>query len=83
MASQFAGTPQVKTRTALLIFIKGSSAPVVLYVENPQVTYEELQQLIKGQSPTLIEKEGTGPIKKVSIIANQISAVALQDEQYV
>lgn len=82
MAQQFT-TPQVKTRTALLVFIKGSSAPVVLYVENPQGVYEELQQAIKGQSATLIEKEGTGPIKKLTVLANQISAVALQDEQYV
>jgi len=83
MATQFSGTPQVKTRTALLIFIKGSSAPLVLYVENPQGTYEELQQLIKGTMSTVIEKEGTGPIKKVTFHSNQISAVALQDEQYV
>lgn len=83
MATQFGGTPQIKLRTALLIFIKGSSAPIVLYVENPQATYEELQQLMRSQSATLVEKEGTGPIKKVSVLANQISAVALQDEQYV
>lgn len=83
MATQFSGTPQIKTRTALLVFVKGSSAPVVLYVENPQAVYEEIQQVIKGQSSTLFEKEGNGPIKKVSILANQISAVALQDEQYV
>jgi len=82
MSAQFS-TPQIKTRTALLIFVKGSSAPVVLYVENPQSVYEEIQQLMRGQSATLIEKEGTGPIKKVSVIANQISAVAIQDEQYV
>lgn len=83
MAQQFSGTPQIKTRTAVLIFIKGSSAPVVLYVENPQAVYEEFQQLIKSQSSTLIEKEGTGPIKKVTVLSSQISAVALQDEQYV
>ena len=84
MAQQFSGTPQIKTRTALLIFVKGSSAPIVLYVENPQATYEEIQQLIKGQSlTTTIEKEGNGPIKKVTIHSSQISAVALQDEQYV
>jgi hypothetical protein len=83
MATQFSGTPQIKTRTALLIFIKGSSAPVVLYVENPQAVYEEIQQLIKVSSSTLVEKEGNGPIKKVSVLASQISAVALQDEQYV
>lgn len=83
MAQQFSGTPQIKTRTTVLIFIKGSSAPVVLYVENPQALYEELQQLLKGQISTLVEKEGTGPIKKVTVHSNQISAVALQDEQYV
>lgn len=83
MSTQFSGTPQVKTRTALLVFIKGSSAPIVLYLENPQAAYEEIQQLIKTQSATLIEKEASGPIKKVSFLANQVSAVALQDEQYV
>ena len=83
MSTQFTGTPQVKTRTALLIFIKGSSAPIVLYVENPQANYEELQQLIKSHTGTVIEKEATGPIKKVTLHSSQISAVALQDEQYV
>ena len=83
MATQFSGTPQIKTRTALLIFIKGSSAPVILYVEKPLAVYEEIQQLLKTPTSTIIEKEGTGPIKKVSLNASQISAVALQDEQYV
>ncbi len=83
MAQQFSGNPQIKTRTTLLIFIKGSSAPIVLYVENPQAVYDEFQQLLKSASSKIIEKEGTGPIKKVSLHANQISAVALQDEQYV
>ncbi|MDD3436356.1 MAG: hypothetical protein PHC64_04295 [Candidatus Gastranaerophilales bacterium] len=83
MATQFSGTPQVKTRTALLIFIKGSSAPIVLYLENPQAVYEEFQQLLRSNSSTIIEKEATGPIKKLSFSASQISAVALQEEQYV
>ncbi len=83
MTTQFSGTPQIKTRTALLIFIKGSSAPIVLYVEKPVAVYEEIQQLLKGQSSAIIEKEGTGPIKKVSFHSSQIAAVALQDEQYV
>lgn len=83
MATQFGGTPQVKTRTALLVFIKGASVPVVLYVENPQATYDELQQLLKVPSSAIIEKEANGPIKKVTFQASQISAVALQDEQYV
>lgn len=83
MAKQFSATPQIKTRTALLIFIKGSSAPVVLYLENPQAVYEEIQKLIKAPSVAIFEKETTGPIKKVSIQVNQISAVALQEEQFV
>ncbi len=82
MAKQFT-TPQVKTRTALLIFIKGSAAPAVLYVENPQAAYEEIQQLIKTQASTMIEEEGTGPIKKLTFKSSQVAAVALQDEQYV
>lgn len=82
MSTQFT-TPQVKTRTALLVFIKGSSAPIVLYVENPQASYEEFQQLIKTPTGTIIEKECTGPIKKVTIHSSQLSAVALQEEQYV
>lgn len=82
MSTQFP-TQQIKTRTALLIFIKGSSAPIVLYVENPKAAYEELQQTIKSQISTLIEKEANGPIKRVSFHSSQISAVALQDEQYV
>lgn len=82
MSTQFT-TPQVKTRTALMIFVKGSSAPIVLYVENPQAAYEEIQQLIKSPGSNIIEKEGNGPIKKVTLHTTQISAVALQDEQYV
>ena len=82
MAQQY--NPQnVKTRTAVLVFIKGSSAPLVLYVENPQDLYTELNQAIKSTSTTVIEKETLGPIKKVSFISNQISAVAMQEEQYI
>ncbi len=82
MSAQFSA-PQIKTRTALLFFIKGSSAPIVLYVENPQAAYEEIQKLIKAQSSAVIEKEGNGPIKKFTFHASQLSAVALQEEQYV
>ena len=82
MAQQF--NPQnVKTRTAVLVFIKGSSAPLVLYVENPQDLYSELNQAIKSSNASVIEKETLGPIKKVSFISNQISAVAMQEEQYI
>ncbi|MBP7212024.1 hypothetical protein KBA27_04240 [bacterium] len=83
MANQFTGTPQIKTRTAVLVFVKGASAPVVLYVENPQELFDEIQQLIKTPSGTIIDKTANGPIRRFCVPASQISAVAMQDEQYV
>jgi len=82
MAQQF--NPQnIKKRTSILVFLKGSTAPIVLYVENPQELYAELSQLLKTSSNVLVEKETQGPIKKVCFAANQISAIAMQEEQYV
>lgn len=81
MAQQF--NPQnIKKKISVLVFLKGSTAPIVLYVENPQELYIELSQLVKTASNILVEKETQGPIKKVCFAANQISAVALQEEQY-
>ncbi|MBQ8168458.1 hypothetical protein IJZ97_03485 [bacterium] len=82
MAQQF--NPQnIKTRTSVLVFIKGSTAPLVLYVENPQELYAELTQAMKSATATFIEKETTGPLKKVCFVSNQIAALAMQEEQYV
>ncbi len=82
MAQQF--NPQnIKKKISVLVFLKGSTAPVVLYVENPQDLYAELVQLMKTASNVLVEKETQGPIKKVCFAANQIAAVAMQEEQYV
>ena len=82
MAQQF--NPQnIKKRTSVLVFIKGTTAPMVLYVENPQDLYTELTQLIKAPGSTVVEKETQGPLKKVCFAANQIAAVAMQEEQYV
>ena len=82
MAQQF--NPQnIKKRLSVLVFIKGSTAPLIMYVENPEEFYNELQQAIK--SPTtakLIEKDTTGPLKKVAFWSNQIAAIAMQEEQY-
>ena len=81
MAQQF--NPQnIKKKTSILVFLKGSTAPLVLYVENPQDLYAELTQLIKSASNVLVEKETQGPIKKVCFVSNQLSAVAIQEEQY-
>ena len=82
MAQQF--NPQnIKKKISVLVFLKGSTAPIVLYVENPLELYTELSQLVKTSSNLLVEKETQGPIKKVCFVANQIAAVAMQEEQYV
>lgn len=82
MAQQF--NPQnIKKRTSVLLFIKGTTAPLVLYVENPQELYTELTQLIKAPGATIVEKDTQGPLKKVCFAANQIAAIAMQEEQYV
>ena len=81
MASQY--LPQQKTRTALVLFLKGAATPVVLYFDNPQAVYMEIKQLMKNPSPVLVEKEANGPVKKLSFVSTQIAGVALQEETYV
>ncbi len=85
MQQQFGQPPQIKIRTALFIFLKGTAAPIVLYFENPQAVYDELSLILRSNSPTakLIEKEALGPVKKFCVMSNQICGLAMQDEQYV
>ena len=45
--------------------------------------YDELNALLKTNQVVLVEKETTGPLKKVCFYSNQIAALALQEEQYV
>ena len=73
-----------KTRLAVVLFVKGAVTPIVLYFENPVAEYEDFLNYIKTSSntPKLIEKETIGPVKKISILSNQIAAVAIQEEQY-
>jgi len=83
MSTQY--NPQdVKTRTSLLIFLKGSVAPVVLYFENPKGVYDDIQNILKAASaPKMIELDAMGPVKKVCLVSSEISGLALQDEQYI
>ena len=83
MASQFAqGNIQIKT--SLLIFLKGSVAPIVLYFEDPKKVYDDLQKVLKAASaPKMVELDASGPIKKVSLVSTEISGLALQEEQYI
>lgn len=84
MTQPFSQGTQLKKRTSVLVFLKGTTAPLVLYVENPIALYDELSQILKINSPTprLIEKNTMGPIKKVCIQSTQICAIAMQEEQY-
>ena len=81
MAQQY--MPQQKTRTALVLFLKGVATPVLLYFDNPQAVYLEMKQLMKNPSPVLVEKEPIGPIKKFCFVSTQISGLLLQEEPYV
>ena len=86
MAQQF--NPQgmnaqnIKKRYAVLVFVKSSTAPLVLYVKDAQALYQELIERMQAPNAVLIEKETEGPIKRVCFLSNQIAAVALQEEQY-
>lgn len=87
MAQQF--NPQgmnaqnIKKRYAVLVFIKGSTAPLVLYVKEAQALCQELVERMQSSNAVLIEKETEGPLKKVCFLSNQIAALAIQEEQYV
>ena len=72
-----------KTRQAVILFLKGSATPIVMYYDNPQAVYSELKQLMKSPNPVLVEKEPIGPIKKVCFVSTQISGVLLQEEPMV
>ena len=85
MQQQFTAQPQFKTRSSVLVFLKGTAAPIVLYFENPTAVYEEFSQIMKANSPTgkLIEKDAIGPVKKFCVMPNQICGLAIQEEQFI
>ena len=68
MAQQF-NAQNIKKRISVLVFLKGSTAPLVLYVENPEALYDELKQAVKSPQAMLIERETLGPLKKVCFIS--------------
>ncbi|MBR6301232.1 hypothetical protein IKR55_00680 [bacterium] len=83
MAQQFNPNAQnIKIRYAVLVFLKGSTAPLVLYVNEYMDLYRELSEYMKSNQAVVIEKETEGPLKKVCFASNQIAAVAIQEEQY-
>jgi hypothetical protein len=84
MAQQYnnPNAQNIKKRYSVLVFIKGSTAPLVLYVKDPQQLYDDLLNLMQSQKNVLFERETEGPIKKACFLSNQIAAVAIQEEQY-
>ena len=78
MAQQYIQQP--KTRTALVLFLKGAATPIILYFDNPQAVYQEFKQLMKSPTPVLVEKEPIGPIKKLCFVSTQIAGLVLQEE---
>jgi len=81
MAQQFPNQPQIKVRTAILLFIKSAAQPVVLYTANPLKDYEDLKNAMKTPN-VIVEKDAMGPIKRLCIASNNILGIMLQDEQY-
>ncbi len=84
MAQQYnnPNAQNIKKRYSVLAFIKGSTAPLVLYVKEPQQLYDQLADLMQSQKTVLFEQDTEGPIKKVCFMSNQLSAIAIQEEQY-
>jgi len=77
---QIKGT--IKTRLAVLVFMKDVSTPLVLYFDNAQKIYEDLKALINSTEVKMVEFEPLGPIKKASVLSDKIVSVALQEERY-
>ncbi len=82
MTQQFV-TQNFKTKNSILLFGKSWAAPLVLYFDNPQEKYKEIQDFLNSSTqPKTLELVANGPIKKVSILSTQIAGVAIQEEQH-
>ncbi len=82
MAQQF-NKPNLKARIAFIVFVKGSIAPIVLYLDDPHKVYENVQGIIRSvQPPKFFEIEANGPIKKVTFITSEVTGCALQEEMH-
>lgn len=75
--------PQNPAQFTVLVFMKSLAAPIVLFSDNPVSLYEEIKRNVQqanAATPKLIEKNGAGPLKKVSFLDTEISGVALQGD---
>jgi len=77
--------PQIQTRKPVLVFLKQVGPPIVLYVDDSEVLYNELKQIMASASsaaPKLIERTAKGPVKKLCILDTQIAGLAIQEETF-
>lgn len=67
-------------QTAVIMLFR-SAPPFVLYPEDAEALYSELQGVIrnaKPNAPKLIEKKASGPIKQVSFVDVELIGVSTQ-----
>ena len=84
MAQQFTNSQPINKKIALIIFVQGSIAPVVLYLDDPQKVYDNIIELIHNPNPPRIfEIEANGPIKKVTLVTSDVTGCALQEEIHI
>ncbi len=72
--------PPPNLQTAIILLFR-SAPPFVLYPEDAEAMYAEMQTIIRSAKPTapkLIEKSAQGPIRKVCFIDTELVGVSTQ-----
>ncbi len=72
--------PPPNLQTAIILLFR-SAPPFVLYPEDAEAMYTDMQNVIRSAKPTapkLIEKQAHGPIKKVCFIDTELVGVSTQ-----
>ena len=72
----------VQVRTAVLVFCRDMSSPMVLYFDNAEEIYQQVRALMDSSDIKVVEFEPIGPIKKATVSSDRIVGVALQEERY-
>lgn len=81
MVQQYSNTQTLSKKVAFIIFIKGSIAPIVLYLDDPEKVYDRVLDILNNPNPPeIFEIEANGPIKKVSVLTKEVTGCALQEE---
>lgn len=76
-----ASRPSPPNLSTAVILLFRSAPPFVLYPDDAEALYTELQGVIrnaKSSAPKLIEKKAAGPIKQVSFVDVELIGVSTQ-----